>query len=407
MSQIITGLDIGTTSIKGVVAEQDKEGNISILNTFKRPSSGFRKGILVDGDEACKVFRDVIIDLENVSKKAAHNIFINVNGKYIKSRTSQGIIAVSRADQEIQHEDVDRVNQASEAIKLPGNYVILHNITSEYFVDDVGDIQDPVGMTGSRLEVETLIVEAFNPHISRVVRAIKKAGGDVTGVVFTPLASARGVLSKRQKELGTLLVDMGSETTSFVVYEEGKVLYTKSLPIGSSHVTNDIAIGLKIDVEIAEKLKSMYGYALSKEVSRRDKVKLSDLDPSYSDDDTEISKRFLAEIIEIRLEEIFDLIDNELKNIGREIQLPAGVVLCGGGVKIPGIEDLAKDQLKLSTQIGYPEVENLNILNPTHKELAEDPEFATAVGLLRWADEETRISGSESFFSKILKSLTP
>lgn len=406
MGNIITGLDIGSDSVKGVVAEQDSEGNISILNTFKRPSAGFRKGILVDEDEATQVFREVIVDLDNVSSKASKNIFINLNGNHVKSRSSQGIVAVSRADQEIQQEDVDRVDQASEAVKLPANYEILHNITSEYYVDDIGDIKDPVGMTGSRLEVDTLIVEAFGPHVKSVTDSIKKAGGEVKGVVFSPLAAARGVLSKRQKELGVVLVDMGFGTTSFAVYEEGKVIYTKSIPVGSGHVTNDIAIGLKVDIDIAEKLKAMYGYALSKEVSRRDKVKLSELDPTYKEDDTEISKRFLSEIIEIRLEEIFDLIDNEMKNIGRDIQLPAGVVLCGGGVKIPGIEDLAKKEMKLPTQIGYPDVENLNILNPTHRELAEDPEFGTALGLLRWAEEKTT-NESRGLLNRIFKSLTP
>ncbi|MFB6212841.1 MAG: cell division protein FtsA, partial [Candidatus Magasanikbacteria bacterium] len=262
MSDIITGLDIGSSTIKGVVVERDSSGEMSVVNAFDTPSKGFRKGVLVDEEEAAKVFQDVVEDLEQISSQAAKRVFLNVNGEHVRPRSSEGIVAVSRADQEIQKDDVERVNKASRAIKQEDNYEILHNIIAEYFVDDVGEIKDPVGMTGSRLKVETLIVESFSPHTDKVVRTFQKAGGEVRGVVFTPLAASKGILTKRQKNLGVLSLDIGDQTTSFVVYEEGKVVYTKSIPVGSGFVTNDIAIGLKIPVELAEKLKRSYGYAL-------------------------------------------------------------------------------------------------------------------------------------------------
>lgn len=382
MADIITGLDIGSSHIKGVVGVCKKDGTLSVLTAFRHPSAGIRKGVLVDVDEAMKAFRSVIVDLGKISKKATQHLFINVNGEHIKSRRSHGVVAVSRADQEIQQDDVDRVTQMSQAAKLLPNYAILHNIIAEYFVDDVGDIQNPVGMIGNRLEVDTLIVESFAPHISALVKLLEKAGGNVAGIIFSPFAASEAVLSKRQKELGVLLIDLGSGTTSFVVYEEGKVVHSKSLPVGSGYVTNDIAIGLKISIDIAEKLKLTHGFALSKEVSRREKICLAEIDASFQDDKKEVSRRFLSEVIEIRLEEIFNLVNNELKGLGKSVQLPAGVIMTGGGAKLSGIDELARRELKLAAQPGFPDVDALDIVNPAHRELIDDPEFATAVGLL-------------------------
>ncbi|MEX1014300.1 MAG: cell division protein FtsA [Candidatus Paceibacterota bacterium] len=406
MSNIITALDVGTSNIKGIVAEKNKDGSIEILSTFKHPSTGLRKGVLVDLEEATRVFRSVITDIEKVSKKASENIYISINGDHIKSRSSRGIVAVSRADHEIQQDDVDRVMQASQSVKLPPNYSVLHNIVLEYFVDDVGEIINPVGMSGTRLELSALIIGAFDPHINALTETINKAGGDVAGVIFSPLASSKSVLTKRQKELGVLMIDFGFSTTSFVIFEEGKMIYSKSIPVGAGHVTNDVAVGLKVSVDLAEKLKSMYGYALSKEVSRKDKISLSEIDSSVKDD-ADISKRFLSEIIEVRLEEILDLVNNELKEIGRPIQLPAGIVMTGGGVKLPGFDDLAKQELKLPVSIGYPDID-FEILNPAHKDLLDDPEFATSVGLILWGEDEIKKNMKDfSFMRKFLKNLMP
>lgn len=406
MAEIITGLDIGSSSIKGVVVTRKKDGAYSVLSVFQHPSAGFRKGILVDIEEALKTLRSVVMDLEKVSRRAAQHIFVNINGQHIRSRRSRGIVAVSRADQEIQEDDVDRVKQASQAVKLLPNYTVLHNIIAEYFVDDVGDIRDPIGMTGSRLEVDTLIIESFAPHITALVRLIEKAGGSVSGLIFSPFAASEAVLSKRQKELGVLLIDLGFSTTSCIVYEEGKAVHAKTVPVGSGHVTNDIAIGLKVSVDVAEKLKLRHGFAVSKEVNRRERIRLADIDSSARDQ-KEISQRFLSEIMEIRLEEIFDLVNNELRDLGK-LQLPAGAVLTGGGAKLAGIDELARQELKLAVQLGFPAVDDFDVSNPTHQELLDDPEFATAVGLLRWGDKERgRRLPSVSRLKRFIKNLMP
>lgn len=406
MSNIITGLDIGSSYIKGVVSEKRKNGQLSVLAVVKHPSSGFHKGVLVDPEEATHVLRELVLDLQNISKKVTQNVFVNVNSEHIRVRNSRGIAAVARADREIQQDDVDRVIQASQAVKLQPNYMVIHNITREFFVDDVGDIHDPIGMTGNRLEVSTLIVEAFAPQTNLLLKILGHVGVRIGGIVFNPLATARAVLSKKQRDLGVLMIDFGFDTTSFVVYEENKVSYAKSIPVGMRHVTNDIAMGLRISFDSAEKMKLTYGYALSKEVGRKDVISLSEFDPANKG---EVSKRFLAEIIEVRLAEILELVNNELKVLGRSMQLPAGVVITGGGSKLPGITDLVRQELKFHTQIGFPDLNAFEIMNPTHKELLDDPEFATALGLVAVGDSggDGALSGFGSVIKNFFKNLIP
>lgn len=412
MSKIITGLDIGSSYIKCVVASPSKDGSLSIVTTFKQPSEGFRRGVVVEKDEALRVIRRIILDIKKISKKAADNIYISINGEHIRPRMSQGIVATSRADQKIQQEDIDRVLQASEAGKLPANYRVLHNIVSEYFVDDVGEILNPEGMVGSRLAVDTLIMETFDPHFNALVDLVNRSGGNVSGVVFGPIAASEAVATKHQKDLGVLCIDIGFGTTSLTAFEEGKIIHSKSIAIGSGHITNDIAICLKIPIGLAEKLKTMYGYAVSKEVSRKDNIRLSDLDSSISEsNDAEVSRKFLADIIQVRVEEMLGFVNNELKDAGSSFNFPAGVVFSGGGSKLAGIEELAKEEMKLPTRLGYPDMSKFEVINPTHRELIEDPEFSVATGLVIKGLKEQQPSFSFSdgtgIIKKIISNLMP
>ncbi|MFH1162164.1 MAG: cell division protein FtsA [Candidatus Jorgensenbacteria bacterium] len=387
MSHTITGLDVGSHQIKGVVVEEKRDGTLSLLTAFKHPSAGIRRGVLVDVEEATGVLRALVLDLQRIGKHITQNVYVNVQSEQVRSRPSRGIVPVSRADQEIQQDDIDRAVQASQAMKLPPNYLALHNIIREYIVDDVGDIADPLGMTGNRLEASTLVVEAFAPQVNLLLKNLERVGFRVGGVIFNPLAAARAALSKQQRDLGVLLLDFGFGTTSLAVYEENKVMHTKCIPLGSGYVTNDIAIGLKTSIDVAEKLKVNYGCATAKEINRRETVKLSELDPANKN---EIPRRFLAEIIEIRLAEILGLVNSELKALGRSIQLPAGVVATGGGVKLAGMTDLIREELKLPAQIGFPNLSGFEIGNPAHQDLVDDPEFAVAAGLVLWGAAERR-----------------
>lgn len=404
MANIITGLDIGSSQIKCVVAEEKKDG-LSIITAIKHPSSGMRRGLLVNVEDATRILRDLVVDLQKISKKTVHNIFVNVNGENIKPRSSRGVVVVSRPDQEIQQDDIEKVIQGSRAVKLSPNYLILHNIVREYFIDDVGDIHDPLGMTGNRLEVSTLIIEAFSPHFNLLVKSLERVGMRIGGLIFSPLAAARATLTKKQKDLGVLMIDFGFGTTTMAFFEENKVTHAKSLPVGVGHITNDIAIGFKISIEAAEKLKLTHGFALAREVPRRETIELVDFEPTAKGG---VSKRFLAEIIEIRVAEILDLVNNELKELGGGAQFPAGVVITGGGVKLAGMVELVRQELRLPVQVGYPELEGFEILNPTHQKLLDDPEFSTAVGLVLWADSENRESGgSIGGVRKFLRNLVP
>jgi cell division protein FtsA len=406
MPNIITGLDIGSSFIKGIVAEKRKNGTLTVLTAFKQKSAGMRRGVLADFEESRGVFADLSRELKAVHKSATQNVFVNAGNEHIKVRISRGISAVGQPDKEIKQEDVDRAIQSSRATKILPNYKVLHTIIREFLVDDIGDIQTPIGMTGSRIEVSTLIVESFSPHIDTLMQALSEAGMSVGGVIFKPLAASRAVLSKQQKELGVALVDFGAGTTSLAVYEEQKPLHAKTLAIGSGHITNDIAIGLKLPVEIAEKLKREYGSASSKKVSRKDTIKYAHLDPSLAN---ETSRRFLSEIIEVRLAEIMDIVNNELVPLQERFQFPAGIVATGGGVKIEGLTDLIRSRMKLPVQIGMPHIDAFEVENPTHEAIINDPEFVTAAGLVLVGSDEEKPAGNNILRSvkKIVRNLIP
>lgn len=406
MAHLITGLDIGSSFIKGVVVTQKSNGTLSLVTAFKHPSAGFRKGVCVDLEDAICVLRDLAVDLQKISRRATHNVYVNVNSEQVKSRASRGIVAVARADQEVQQDDLDRVIQASRAVKLLPNYLVLHNIIREYFVDDVGDIVDPLGMTANRLEVSTFIVESFAPQVNILVKHLERVGFRVSGLIFNPLAAARAVLSKRLRDLGVLLIDFGFGTTSLAVYEEGKIIHTKSIPIGSGYITNDIAIGLKTSIDVAEKLKVEHGCAVAKNINRRDMIRLQDIDET---EESEISRRFLSEIIEVRLAEILDLVNNELKVLGRSLQLPAGVIMTGGAAKMPGLEELVRQELRLPVRVGLPHLSSFEITNPAHHDLLNDPECSTAVGLALWGAVEggTKPTGAAQLIKGFLQNLMP
>ncbi|MEK7543167.1 MAG: cell division protein FtsA [Patescibacteria group bacterium] len=406
MLNIITGLDVGSSYIKGVVVEIKKDGTPSVITVFRHPSAGFRKGVLVDAEAATSVLTDISKDLSKMSKQAVRNVFVNSNSEHVKAHQSRGIVAVSRSDQEIQDDDVDRVIQASRAMKLLQNRAVIHHITREYFVDDIGDIMDPVGMTGSRLEVSTLIVEGFAPQVHFLTKQMKQAGMSVSGLIFNPLASARAVLSKRQKDLGVIMIDFGSDTTSFAIYSENKIVQAKSLPVGSSYITKDIAIGLRTSIDVAEQLKIEYGCAMTQDVSRHDIVKLSQFD---SENKEKVSRRFLSEIIEGRLADILDFVNNELKTLSRTVQLPGGAVITGGGVRLAGITEFIRQSLKLAVQIGVPDVSTFEISNPTHQNLLGDPEFSTAVGLVLWGmvSEKKLTYDPTELIRNVFKNLMP
>lgn len=394
---ILVGLDVGTTTIRVVVGKRENETTPpSIVGVGEAESTGIRRGVITDIEEAVSSISQALEKAERMTGIPTDHAVVSVGGAHVSSLESHGVIAVARADGEITENDVIRVIDASQAIQIPTNREILHVIPKEFTVDGQAGIKDPAGMTGIRLEVDSQIIEASIPFIKNLTKCVMQAGIDIDDLVLAPLASAQAVLSKRQKELGVVLIELGGGTTGMVVFEESELLHTTILPVGSDHITNDIAIGLRTAVDVAETIKLEYGAAAATGIKKDEEINLAKVDKN---EEGEVSRHHLSEIIQARLEEIFAMVNKELKSIGRDGQLPAGAILTGGGAKIPGIVELAKKELRLPVQIGYP----TNI--STIIDRVDDPAYATAVGLILWANEylvQNKGAGVSKFAKKVL-----
>ncbi len=375
----IAGLDIGTHTIKGAVGELRRDRGLALVRLVKFPSHGLRKGVVSDLVEAARQVSGALGEIRKVSRDAAQNLFLGVGSAELRVQPSVGVVAVSRADYEIYKDDVERAIQSSQAMSLPPNRMVVHFLTRDFVVDGVKDIRDPLGMVGNRLEVNSLIIDDFAPSLKNLMRCVEMLGGGISGLILGPIAGARATLTKNQRELGVVFVDIGFGKTGMSVYEEGKLLHAAVFPVGSGNITNDLAIGLKIPIEAAEAIKLSFGSALAKEIGSRETVELPKIDPRLRG---AVSRKFIAEIIEVRLAEIFELVSNELRYIGKGNRLPAGAVLAGGGAKLPGIADLAREELKLSAQVGVSDASEFNVLSGDWSAQVDDPEFACAIGLL-------------------------
>jgi cell division protein FtsA len=369
---IFIGLDVGSTKVSCIVGmQEDEASHVSVIGVGVAPAEGMRKGVVVDVEETVSSITAAVDEAERISGVPIDRATVGIDGAHVASQNSAGLIAVGRVNQEITAEDVRRAEEAAIAVQLPPNREIIQMFPRSFNVDDQTNIKDPVGMNGVRLEVEAHIITGATPAIKNLQRAIYQAGIDIEGQVMVPLAAARAVLSKKQLELGVVLVDIGGGTTGLAVYEEGEVLYSSVLPVGAAHITNDIAIGLRTDIEIAEKIKRKYVKAHSAKTSGTEKLHIEELGA-----DGMIARRDLNNIVDARLEEIFQMIRAELKRIGKDGMLPGGVVLTGGGAKLAGIEEVAKQGLALPVTIGQPSglsglVDKVN-----------DPAFAAPVGLM-------------------------
>lgn len=375
----IVGLDVGSSNIRLAVAQQKPDSqSFQILGVGQVKSLGIRRGVVVDLEEAVKNIKEAILIAERTSGMPVDSAIISLGGSHLSCRPSKGVIAVSRADGEISKEDADRAVSAAAAVSLGANREIIQVVPRRFCVDNESGIKDPIGMNGVRLEVDTLIIDASSPFIRNLIKIIGEAKLETEMLVPSPLAAARAVLDKRQKELGVLVLDMGGGTTGFTVFEEGDILDICVLPVGSSHITNDLAIGLRTSIDVAERIKLEYGSVLPDEINRHDTIDLEKM----GGEPAQISRQKVAEIIEARVSEIFDLIYKRLKQIDRAGLLPSGVVLVGGGAKLPGLVDLAKERLRLPSQIGFP-IQFEGVV-----EQIDDPCFATVLGLILWAGDQ-------------------
>ena len=371
--QIITGLDIGTHTIKILVAQNNGLG-WEFLSYSQIPSFGLRRGAVVNVEETVKNIQLLLSSVEKDCGRKINSVFVNIGGSHLYATPSDGLISVSRADHIISQEDIERVLQATRAINIPLNEEILDVFPREFIIDDQKGIKQPLGLVGVRLEAKVILLCYFQSYFINLTQAVLNAKLQIDDIIPSSLAAAQAVLTPQQKEIGVALIDIGSATTSLAVFEEGDLIHFAVFPLGSANITNDIAIGLKTEVAVAEDIKKQHGTCIiaknDKEKKDQAKKKLEVFDKSYP---LSFTKKNLVDIIEPRVSEILDLMQKELKKIGRNELLPGGIVLTGGGAKIPKIKELAKERLKLTCEIGVPR--GINGLEP-------DPALATVAGLV-------------------------
>ena len=375
-SRIVASLDIGSSKIRTVVGILEDNSPVpNVIGVGIAPSTGLRKGAVIDVEETINSISASLEDAERMAGEPINHVFLGIGGNHIESINSKGVIAVSHSQNEISEDDVDRVLEAAQAVTIPSNRRILRIIPKTFTVDEQKGIKYPVGMTGIRLEVETHIVTGFEPVIKNIEKCVLQSGVDIDDIIPACLAASEAVLSKRQKELGTVVVDIGCGGTSVSVFEDGATLHTAMIPVGGENVTNDLAIGIRTSIDTAEKVKIEYGSVIPEDVNDRETIDLS----LISKIDTHlVSKKHVVEIIQARYHEIFVLVKEELAKIHRDGMLPAGVVLTGAGAKMSGVIDLARETLNLPAQIGFP----TNYDGVVDK--IADPAYATAIGLLLW-----------------------
>ncbi|OHA64982.1 MAG: cell division protein FtsA [Candidatus Wildermuthbacteria bacterium RIFCSPLOWO2_01_FULL_48_29] len=365
-SEIIAGLDVGTHSIKMAVLQQREEGgDPEILGFGEEISSGVRKGAVVKIEEVTKKIQTLKDRLSAISGQKIREVIVSVGGSHIFCVPSHGIVAVSRADGQISSEDVDRVLQAAQAFSLPSNKDILDVFPQQFVVDEEEQVKEVVGMKGVRLEADVLAVCGFTPYIRNLHEAVLGADLDIRATVPTSLMSSPAVLTPQQKEVGVATLDLGAGTTGLAVYEQGDLIHTAVFPVGSENITNDIAIGLRCEPDIAERIKVEFGS--SQRGKKGERVEIAE------GKFLAVSQKLLRRIIEARVKEIFQLVNKELKQISRQGVLPGGVVLVGGGAKLPKIVEEAKRELKVTVRLGKPQ----GVVS-----LQSDPAFLGVIGLL-------------------------
>jgi cell division protein FtsA len=371
MPSYFFGLDVGTSTVRCIVGMSDPHdpGAPSIVGHGSSVNSGMRKGSVVHPDDVIQAISHAVTEAERVSGRKIDRVTANINGTHVTGLNSKGVVAISAASHEIADDDRFRAEEAATVMKLPPNREIIQVFAKNYRVDGQDNIKDPVGMQGVRLEVDTHIVTASTPHLNNLSAVIEKSELVVNHFTVSSLAAAETTLSRQQRESGTVLLDIGAGTTNLVVIEDGEVQHVAILPIGGINITNDLAIGLKTDLEIAELVKIKHGSLHTPDYGSVS-VKHGGKDHSFTKSDIHM-------IIEARVEELFEYVDKELRKIGKSGKLPGGVVIVGGSAKLPGIDEFAKEKLELPAHIGA--LHSLRGLI----DAVDDPTYATAVGLMQ------------------------
>ena len=376
--QTIVGIDVGTTKVCTLVGEISNQGDLHVVGVGVAPSQGMRKGIVIDVQQAAEAIGESVQKAERTSGYKITRANVSLAGEHIQSTNSVGVVAVGR-DEGITAEDVDRALDSARAVSIPHGREIIHIIPRGFTVDGQDGVRNPLGMHAFRLEVEAHIVTASLTSLLNLNKCVEEVGVAVDELGLNSIASGEAVLTETEKEMGVVLVDIGGGTTDLAIYIEGMIWHTKVLPVGGNHVTNDVAIGLRLPFNVAEKVKIERGHARSSDVDLSSTFDLQ----SFGDGGTvRIARHDLTQVIEARMEEIFGLIMREAKPSGYDGFVSAGLVMCGGASQLPGSRPLAQDVLDMPVRVAQPR-DLHGLVDALH-----NPAFATGVGLLRWGTQE-------------------
>ncbi|MBK06441.1 MAG: cell division protein FtsA [Deltaproteobacteria bacterium] len=369
--EILVGLDIGTSKVCAVVGESTPEGEIDIIGVGTAPSKGVRKGVVIDIDGTIESIQNAVEEAELMAGCSIHEVYTNISGGHIRGNNSSGMVALK--EREVREADVQKVLDGARAIPLPSDCQILHLLPQQFLIDDQDGISKPLGMRGVRLEAKIHLVTASMSSVQNITKCVRQSGLQSSLMVFDAIASCEAILNEDEKELGVVLVDIGAGTTDVAILESGSIVHTAVLPIGGDHITNDIAVGFRTPIPEAERLKIKYGCAKTSLVRHDETIQVPVVGGRRP---KELSRQLLAEIIEPRVEELFQLIQQEIRSSGYEDLLASGLVLTGGCTNLDGICEFAEEVTGLPVRRGFPQGIGGLV------DVVRSPSYATGIGLL-------------------------
>jgi cell division protein FtsA len=381
--RMIVGLDIGTSKVVAIVGEIGPEGEIEVVGIGSNPSRGMKKGVVVNIESTVQSIQRAVEEAELMAGCQIHSVYVGIAGSHIRSLNSHGIVAIK--DREVYSPDLERVIDAAQAVAIPADQKILHILPQEYVIDNQEGIKEPLGMSGVRLEAKVHLVTCAVNAAQNIEKCIRRCGLDVEEIILEQLASSYSVLTDDERELGVCLVDVGGGTTDIAIFTEGSIRHTGVIPIAGDQVTNDIAMALRTPTQHAEEIKIKYACALTQLAGADETIKV----PSVGDrPPRDLSRQSLAEVVEPRYDELFTLVQAELRRSGFEDMVPAGIVLTGGTSKMEGVVELAEEIFHMPVRVGYPQsVQGLT-------DILRNPIYATSVGLLQYGMEHQDEAGS-------------
>src|SRR5918911_4647655 len=369
--KLVVGLDIGTSKIAAIVAEIRPEGGFEIIGMGNCPAKGLKKGVVVNIETTVNAIQRALEEAELMADCKIREVYTGIAGSHIKSFNSQGMVAIK--DKEVGQMDIDRVIETAKAVQIPNDQQILHILNQEFIIDGQEDVREPLGMSGVRLEVKVHIVTGAVSAAQNIIKCVRRCGLEVSDLILQPLASAMAVVSEDEKDLGVALVDIGGGTTDLAIFTHGAIRHTSVIPIAGDQITNDIAMALRTPTKDAEELKIAHGVALRQLASANDMIEV----PGVGDRPPRtLTHQTLAEVIEPRVEELYSLIQRELRSAGLEELLSSGIVITGGSAQMKGMVELGEEVFHMPVRMGVPQY---------HGALAEvvrNPRYSTGMGLL-------------------------